>query len=118
MRDDNQGQQGDFSSECHQVDDQRRKKRPIVHPSLLLANARSLPAKMDELEVRVACLKPDLIVITESWLDSSLLDSVVYLDNYSIIRNDRNANGGGILCHISDFFIASLLKLPVRITRS
>lgn len=82
----------------------REKKRQDIQPSLLLANVRSLPSKMDELEVRLPSMKPDIIVFTESWLDSSLPDSAVHLDNYTIIRRDRNDRGGGIICYVSNVF--------------
>ena len=86
------------------VTKKRRKKRTDIQPSLLLANVRSLPSKMDELEVRLTNIKPDIIVLTESWLDSSLPDSAVELNNYSVIRKDRNECGGGIICYVSNIF--------------
>ena len=45
---------------------------------------------MDEVESRVASLKPDCIVFTETWLDDTIPDSCVSLSGFSIARKDRN----------------------------
>ena len=39
-------------------------------------------------------------MITESKLDSSVTNAEVNINGYSIIRNDRNRNGGGVACYI------------------
>ncbi len=38
--------------------------------------------------------------ITESWLDSSITDNELCIDEYSIIRLDRNRHGGGVALYI------------------
>ena len=44
---------------------------------------------------------PTLMLITESWLGSSIPDSGVDIgDNYSIYRKDRPTPGGGILAYV------------------
>ena len=40
--------------------------------------------------------------ITESKLDNSVTDKEININGYSIIRNDRNRNGGGVACYIRD----------------
>ncbi len=74
---------------------------PKVLPSLLLSNVRSLANKLDEIEVRIVSLNPDLIVFTETWLDSDTPDESVTLRGYSIVRKDRNKFGGGIIIYVS-----------------
>lgn len=89
----------------------REKKLVNIVPSLLLTNVRSLSSKMDELEVRVSNVEPDIIILTESSLDAySVSDSAVHLDNYSILRRDCNNRGGGVICYVSEVF------QPVRIS--
>lgn len=55
------------------------------------------------------CLKikdasPDLIIISETWLKSSISNKLVNIDNYKLIRSDRNfkktniVKGGGGVC--------------------
>ena len=41
-----------------------------------------------------------ILGITESKLDSSVTNAEVNINGYSIIRNDRNRNGGGVACYI------------------
>ena len=37
---------------------------------------------------------------SESRLDSTVLDSEIYIENYEILRFDRNRHGGGVACYI------------------
>ena len=41
-----------------------------------------------------------VVGITEAKLDSTAYDSVVTVDGFNIVRNDRNRNGGGVACYI------------------
>jgi hypothetical protein len=82
------------------VNKERSSKISFPLPSLFLTNARSVFAKMDELRLRVRKHKPSIVVITESWLDSSTPDTAIGIDGYIPFRKDRNANGGGILCYV------------------
>ena len=44
--------------------------------------------------------KAAVIGISESKLDSTVLDPEIYIDNYEILRFDRNRHGGGVACYI------------------
>lgn len=59
-------------------------------------NARSIVNKTAELEHILLTRKPDLVVITESWLHPSINDSEIIPPNYNILRNDRASRGGGV----------------------
>ena len=41
-----------------------------------------------------------VIGITETKFDNTVYDSVVTIDEYSIVRNDKNRKGGGVACYI------------------
>ena len=41
-----------------------------------------------------------VISITETWLDDSITDEEVSINDYCIIRKDRNRNGGGVCTYI------------------
>ena len=41
-----------------------------------------------------------MIGISESELDSTVLDQEIYIENYEILRFDRNRHGGGVACYI------------------
>ena len=63
-------------------------------------NVNNLIPKIDEIRTIAIDTKPAVIGITESKLDNSINDNEVKIDGYSIIRNDRNRNGGGVVCYI------------------
>ena len=43
-----------------------------------------------------------VIGITESKLDSSILDSEIKIEGYDVIRCDRNRHGGGVACYVKN----------------
>ena len=51
-----------------------------------------------------------VIGIIESWLDSSVTDSEINITDYSILRRDRNREGGGVCIYIRNDFIFKLIK--------
>ena len=61
-------------------------------------NARSLKNKLPELHYILHNDKPDVVIVTETWLDGTVTDSVLCGNSgYSIFRNDRESIGGGVL---------------------
>ena len=60
----------------------------------------SLLSKIDELRDITNYIKPVILGITESKLDSSVMNIKVNINGYSIISNDRNRNVGGVACYI------------------
>lgn len=85
----------------------RQKKRTQRVPSLFLTNARSIIGKIDEVGFRLSKHQPQIAVFTETWLDESIPDEAVSIDDYLTIRKDRNRHGGGILCYINRRFLPS-----------
>ena len=44
-----------------------------------------------------------ILIITESWLDNTVIDSEINIPGYNIERKDREENnGGGVLMYISN----------------
>ena len=70
-----------------------------VKPSIscFLANAGSIINRMHELESYVYALKPDLIMITESWSGEDISDAELSIDDFSIFCSDRKIYVGCIL---------------------
>ncbi|CAB4033726.1 Hypothetical predicted protein [Paramuricea clavata] len=102
-------------------------------PTLLVANVRSIINKIDELELVAQINQVEVICITESWLNTSVVDSMISLSNFIQFRNDRTYSCGGgvsiyikeeIYCrrleHFEDSAIESLWLLlrPKRLPRS
>ena len=58
-------------------------------------------SKVDELSGVVELNKPSLVMITESWLRSTIPDSAVNIEsNLAIYRRDRPTSGGGLLAYV------------------
>jgi exonuclease III len=51
----------------------------------------------------------DILAINETKLDSTISDSEIYINEYIVIRKDRNRNGGGVA-----FFIKNTLSYSER----
>ena len=83
---------------------------------LIHLNINSLLLKIDELRDIAKRTKAAVIGISESKLDSTVLDPEIYIDNYEILRFDRNWHGGGVACYIrSDIFCQMKLKISLSI---
>ena len=94
----------DFSVE----DDVHFTSSASLHQPLLCTcfNARSIVNKQLDLHAMIVATTPDVIVITETFLDYTIMDGKIFPQEYSVFRRDRNRHGGGIL-------IAVLNKFPV-----
>jgi len=67
-------------------------------------NARSIVNKSLDLFAKLSSLSPDIVMITETYLDSSITNSEIFPSNYNVYRLDRNRHGGGVLIAILDTF--------------
>ena len=65
-------------------------------------NIGRLLTHIDELRIFVSENKPHIIGINETKLDHTVIDGEVEIDEYQIIRNDRNSFGGGVALYIHD----------------
>ena len=67
-------------------------------------NVRSLLPKLHEVTLLATNTKATCICVTETWLDDSVPDSEIQIDNYCILRKDRNRRGGGVCVYIRKDF--------------
>lgn len=109
------------STSCHLYDSQRprpiRRKRtrvhsmpkhlqsipsgPILLPSILYSNIRSIKNKLDEVTAIIIKHNSDVAIFTESWLDSAIDQSSINISSYNTIRCDRSGRkGGGVLVYL------------------
>lgn len=79
-------------------------------------NVRGLRTKLREFGTNCLSNNHDILCITESWLNGSVLDSeLVDLDRYSVFRRDRETtkslkgDGGGVMIAVSNKFEACVL---------
>ena len=56
--------------------------------------------KIEELKDIAKRTKSAVIGISESKLDSTILDPEIYIENYEILCFDRNRHRGGVACYI------------------
>jgi len=63
---------------------------------------------MSELKLIAVGTRAAVICISETWLDSSVNDAEIHLDNYSVVRRDRDRHGGGVCCYIRNDFAFSI----------
>ena len=78
------------------------KKGRIQLPSILYTNCRSLNTwKLAELQVYAESHHPDIICLTETWLDDNKQQTITIdgYNNYFSHRKDRIGGGVGILVH-------------------
>ena len=63
-------------------------------------NARSVIPKLSELRFFSKNTTPFVISITESWLDHTVNDSEIEIENYVVVRKDRNRSRGEVCMFI------------------
>ena len=73
-------------------------------PQLYFSDVRSMINKIDEISNLISLNSLDIIVITESWLNSDVTDNYVSQSGYKTFRRDRNNDqrGGGICTYIRE----------------
>ena len=67
---------------------------------LLHLNVNSLQLKIEELRYIAKLSNPAVTGMTGSKLDDCILDSEIQIDNYQILRCDRNRKGGWVVCYV------------------
>ena len=56
--------------------------------------------KLDELCAVAEATNPQVMCIVESWLSDEISDNELVIDNYQILRLNRNRHGGGIVMYV------------------
>ena len=71
------------------------------HFSFYSTNCRSLLKQIDNLRLIASYFdQPSIIVLCETWLDSSIRPCEVAIPGYQIFRRDRDRHGGGVALYI------------------
>ena len=77
-------------------------------------NINSLRNKFDSL-VQIFDYNIDILLVSETKIDSSFPSAQFYIDRYTIFRRDRNSNGGGMILYIKDDIPANILNTNASI---
>ena len=86
----------------------KTKKLRIVH-----LNARSLICHLDELALLAASQRPDVLAVSETWLDSGISDGEISIPGYSVTRLDWNCCGSGIAVFCANYLKCSTLSQDI-----
>ena len=70
----------------------QRKGMHMIH-----LNARSLVNKIPELKIIAQKTRAAVIGISETWFDDTITDAEIAISGYSVLRHDRNREGGGFV---------------------
>ena len=65
-------------------------------------NIGSLLKHFDEINVFLDEYKPHILGLNKTRLNDDVEDDDLFTEEYSIVRRDRNRNGGGVAIYISD----------------
>ena len=57
-------------------------------------------SKIDELRAMVSIQHPHIVCVVESWLSPDILDNELQINDYQLVRLDRDGNGGGVLMYV------------------
>ena len=63
-------------------------------------NINSLLPKIEEKRLIATTSNASVIGISETKIDDSVLNSEIEIENYEVVRRDRNGRGGGVACYI------------------
>jgi ribonucleases P/MRP protein subunit RPP40 len=87
--------------EISKLDSNRRINLDTGTIKCVYFNARSIYGKLRELEMYVQEEHPDIIGITETWLNVDIQDSEINMLEYTLYRKDRvDRLGGGVLIYV------------------
>lgn len=67
-------------------------------------NVQSLISKMDMVRIWVQSTDADVIVLTETWLNKSVLDKDICINGCNVYRTDRQKRGGGVAIFIYIYY--------------
>ncbi len=92
-----------------------RLPKPVAYKKLLAAhnNACSHVPKLVEVNILINTFSVDILCITEMWLNYSVTDAEVSLENYNIFRGDRlsGRRGGGVALYVKSELLARCFSL-------
>lgn len=81
---------------------------------ILNINFQSLKGKVPELQELLEAEKPDILIGTETWLNSDVKSCEIFPANYAIFRKDRPDGCGGVLIAVKNLPSQHLEDLDVK----
>ncbi|XP_072033764.1 uncharacterized protein [Amphiura filiformis] len=90
------------------------KKKPVKEIKILNLNFQSLKNKQAEFQVLLETEKPDVIIGSETWLNSSVNSCELFPSEYTVFRKDREDGYGGVLIAVRNLPAIHLDELDVN----
>ena len=72
----------------------------VTNINLLHFNARRFLPKLDNLKLECIEINPHIVCISETWLDSTITDKELTIDNYNLVRLDTSRHMEEALLYI------------------
>lgn len=63
-------------------------------------NVCSVVNKIDLIRIWGESTNSDIMVLSETWLNESIANSMINIDGYNVFRSDRTKKGGGVAIYI------------------
>ena len=82
------------------VDEEIRKISNYKGLKLMHLNCASILKNIDELKLLHAKIRPDVFGLSETHINDLIHDSELKIDDYNIVRRDRDGYGGGVAVYI------------------
>ena len=102
----------DHIKPVHASTPERKKQNansPNVPLKMLTINFQSIKSKQGLVKNLIKSTKPDIVIGTETWINTTVTDNQIFPQNYKLYRKDRNMQGGGVFIAISN----DILSTPV-----
>ena len=85
-----------------------QRQRNDIPIRVLIVNCHSIVEKRPQLENILESTQADIVLGTESWLNSQHLSTAIFPKGFKVYRKDRvNRAGGGVFIMVSEKFISS-----------
>ena len=78
----------------------------IVH-----LNIRSLLGHLDQVIEFAETTAPDILALSETWLDASADDSMLAIPGFTVHRADRHRHGGGVCIYVRNCLTCRLVSI-------
>lgn len=79
------------------------------------SNIRGLSGNLDFLKSKLSSLSesksPSVILLCETFLSTNVPDTAINIENYSVLRRDRDSFGGGLIIYYKNITLTRLPKL-------
>lgn len=78
---------------------------------VIVINCRSIKNNKEQFDSLLDLVTPEVVIGTESWLDSTITNNEIFPSNYTVYRKDRNLRGGGVFVMVHSSLNCSRIEV-------